>query len=173
MTPDEVFKLGKSEVARIKGEMKKIISDLNFDGSFSDFLEYLRTEKSFYAETPQDLLNHAAWLSMKAQEILPRYFTKLPSLPFTVKPVPDDIAPTYTTGRYSGGSFTGMRAGAYLVKTYNLPARPKYVLPSLTLHEAVPGHHLQISLAKELDLPKFRKNQYLSAFGEGWGLYAE
>ncbi len=173
MTPDEVFKLGKSEVARIKGEMKKIISDLNFDGSFSDFLEYLRTEKSFYAETPQDLLNHAAWLSMKAQEILPRYFTKLPSLPFTVKPVPDDIAPTYTTGRYSGGSFTGMRAGAYLVNTYNLPARPKYVLPSLTLHEAVPGHHLQISLAKELDLPKFRKNQYLSAFGEGWGLYAE
>ena len=133
--------------------MKKIISDLNFDGSFSDFLEYLRTEKSFYAETPQDLLNHAAWLSMKAQEILPRYFTKLPSLPFTVKPVPDDIAPTYTTGRYSGGSFTGMRAGAYLVNTYNLPARPKYVLPSLTLHEAVPGHHLQISLAKELDLP--------------------
>jgi len=173
MTPDEVFQLGKSEVERIKGEMKQIIADLKFEGDFSEFLEYLRTDERFYAETPQDLLNHAAWLSMKAQEILPRYFTKLSSLPFTVKPVPDDIAPTYTTGRYSGGSFTGMRAGTYLVNTYNLPARPKYVLPSLTLHEAVPGHHLQISLAKELDLPEFRKNQYLSAFGEGWGLYAE
>ncbi len=173
MTPEEVFELGKQEVTRIKGEMEQIINELEFEGNFSEFLQFLRTDERFYADTPQDLLNHAAWLSMKAQEILPRYFTILPSLPFTVKPVPDDIAPTYTTGRYSGGSFTGMRAGAYLVNTYNLPARPKYVLPSLTLHEAVPGHHLQISLAKELDLPKFRKNQYLSAFGEGWGLYAE
>ncbi len=173
MTPEEVFNLGNQEVARIKAEMLDIIKELEYPGSFSDFIEYLRTDPKFYAETPQELLNHAAWLSMKAQEILPRYFTTLPSLPFTVNPVPEDIAPTYTTGRYSGGSFAGRKAGEYWVNTYNLPARPMYVLPSLTLHEAVPGHHLQISLAKELDLPKFRKNQYLSAFGEGWGLYAE
>ena len=173
MTPEEVFELGNKEVKRIKAEMLQIIEALEYDGSFSDFIEHLRTDPKYYAQTPQELLNHAAWLSMKAQEILPRYFTTLPSLPFTVNPVPADIAPTYTTGRYSGGSFADRKAGEYWVNTYNLPARPKYVLPSLTLHEAVPGHHLQISLAKELELPKFRKTQYLSAFGEGWGLYAE
>ena len=120
MTPEEVFALGNQEVSRIKAEMMLIIEDLEYDGTFSDFIEYLRTDPKFYAETPQELLNHAAWLSMKAQEILPRYFTILPSLPFTVNPVPEDIAPTYTTGRYSGGSFTARKAGEYWVNTLSL-----------------------------------------------------
>lgn len=174
MTPQEIYDTGKREVARIRAEMQTIIDDLGYEGSFADFVKFLREDPQFYAETPQELLNHAAWLSMKAQEILPRYFNKLYRLPFTVKPVPAEIAPTYTTGRYSGGSHKDGRCGQYWVNTYNLPARPKYVLAALTLHEAVPGHHLQISLAKELeDLPKFRTTQYLSAYGEGWGLYSE
>jgi len=174
MTPQEVFDVGKSEVKRIKKEMQDIINGLEFQGDYSDFLEFLRTDPQFYVDTPGELLRHAAWLSKKAEEILPKYFNKLPSLPFTVSPVPDEIAPNYTTGRYSGGSMEQQRAGAFWVNTYNLPARPLYVLPALTLHEAVPGHHLQISLAKEIldSLPPFR-SAYLSAYGEGWGLYAE
>ncbi len=174
MTPQEVFDVGQSEVKRIRREMEQIIEDLNFEGSFSDFFEFLRTDPQFYAETPEELLQHAAWYSKKAEEILPKYFTHLPRLPFTVNPVPAAIAPNYTTGRYSGGSMENQRSGQYWVNTYDLPSRPIFVLPSLTLHEAVPGHHLQISIAQELKgLPKFRTNTYLSAFGEGWGLYSE
>ncbi len=174
MTPQEVYDLGKSEVSRIKSEMTAIIDKLDYNGSYADFLEYLRTDPQFYAETPEELLYYAAWLSKKAEAFLPRYFNKLPMLPYTVSPVPAEIAPNYTTGRYSGGSMDSQKAGAYWVNTYNLPARPLYVLPALTLHEAVPGHHLQISLANELkdSLPAFR-SQYLSAYGEGWGLYSE
>jgi uncharacterized protein (DUF885 family) len=174
MTPEEVFQKGQSEVARIRGEMQEIIDALGFKGTYADFLEFLRTDPQFYAKTPQELLNHAAWLSKKAEEILPRYFGKLPRLPFTVNPVPEAIAPTYTTGRYSPGSYKDHRAGQYWVNTYKLESRPLYVLPSLTLHEAVPGHHLQGSLAEEVeDVPSFRRNTYLSAYGEGWGLYSE
>jgi len=174
MSPKEVFDVGQNEVKRIRAEMEQIIKDLNFEGSFSDFFEFLRTDPQFYVETGEELLQLASWYSKKAEEILPRYFTRLPRLPFTVNPVPDAIAPNYTTGRYSGGSMKNQRSGQYWVNTYDLPSRPIFVLPSLTLHEAVPGHHLQISLAQELeDLPKFRTNTYLSAFGEGWGLYAE
>ena len=174
MTPQEVFDVGQSEVKRIRAEMEQIIEDLNFEGNFSDFFEFLRTDPQFYAETPEELLRHAAWFSKKAEEILPRYFTHLPRLPFTVNPVPAAIAPNYTTGRYSGGNMENQRSGQYWVNTYDLPSRPIFVLPSLTLHEAVPGHHLQISIAQELKgLPKFRTNTYLSAFGEGWGLYSE
>ena len=173
MTPDEVFETGHAEVKRIRAEMDAILEELNFEGSYADFLEFLRTDSQFYVETPQELLSHASWLSKKAEEILPKYFGKLPRLPFTVNPVPASIAPNYTTGRYSGGSMENQQAGQYWVNTYNLPSRPLFVLPALTLHEAVPGHHLQISLAKELkDLPDFRST-YLSAFGEGWGLYSE
>ena len=173
MTPEEVYATGLSEVKRIRGEMEAIITSLGFDGTYADFLEFLRTDQRFYPKTAEELLSHASWLSKKAEEILPKYFTKLPRLPFTVNPVPASIAPNYTTGRYSGGSMERQQAGQYWVNTYNLPSRPLFVLPALTLHEAVPGHHLQISLANELeDLPRFR-NTYLSAFGEGWGLYSE
>ena len=174
MTPKEVFDTGMSEVNRIRSEMEAIIQELQFEGTYAEFLDFLRTDSQFYVEDGDELLRHAAWLTTKAQGILPKYFTQLPTLPLTVNPVPAAIAPTYTTGRYSGGSFFGRKAGEYWVNTYNLPARPLYVLPALTLHEGVPGHHLQISLAAELkDLPEFRKRQYLSVYGEGWGLYCE
>ena len=159
---------------RIRAEMEKIIEDLAFEGGYAEFLEFLRTDEQFYAKTGDELLAKAAWYSKKAEEILPRYFGKLPRLPFTVNPVPAAIAPKYTGGRYSPGSMEDQRAGQYWVNTYNLPSRPLYVLPSLTLHEAVPGHHLQGALAQEIEgVPKFRTQTYLSAFGEGWALYTE
>jgi uncharacterized protein (DUF885 family) len=174
ITPDSVHQLGLEEVARIKKQMDSIIKEINYEGSFRQFLKFLRTDPQFYAKTPQELLNFAAWLSKKAEAGLPKLFNTLYSLPFTVAPVPDDIAPTYTGGRYVPGSWEQQRPGTYWVNTYKLESRPFYVLPSLTLHEAVPGHHLQGALAKELkDMSSFRKNYYISAFGEGWGLYSE
>lgn len=174
ITPDSIHLLGLQEVGRIKNSMFKIIKEIEFEGTFEDFLNFLRTDKQFYAKTPQELLNYAAWLSKKAEGHLPKLFNKLYSLPFTVSPVPDDIAPTYTTGRYAGGSWKQKRAGAYWVNTYKLDSRTLYTLPSLTLHEAVPGHHLQNALASEITgIPTFRNNYYISAFGEGWGLYSE
>jgi len=174
MTPDYVHLLGVQEVARIKNSMLAIIEETGFEGSFEDFLTFLRNDAQFYAKTPQELLNFAAWLSKKAEGELPKLFKKLYSLPFTVAPVPADIAPTYTGGRYAEGSWEQKRAGAFWVNTYKLDSRTLYTIPSLTLHEAVPGHHLQISIARELDgIPKFRNNYYISAFGEGWGLYSE
>jgi len=174
MTPQEVFETGQSEVKRIRAEMDEIIKVLNFDGSFADFLQFLRTDPQFYPKTAEELLYHAAWISKKAEEILPKYFIKLPRNPFTVNPVPKSIEANYTTGRYSPGSIKNQRAGQYWVNTYNLPSRKNYLLAALTLHEAVPGHHLQGSLAQELEnVPELRTNTYLSAFGEGWALYCE
>ncbi|MBL7843265.1 MAG: DUF885 domain-containing protein [Cyclobacteriaceae bacterium] len=174
LSPDSVHNLGLQEVARIRAAMEAIIQEVKFSGSFSDFLKFLRTDPQFYAKTPQELLNYAAWLSKRAEAQLPKLFNKLYTLPFTVEPVPDNIAPTYTGGRYVGGSWESKRTGIYWVNTYNLKSRTLYTLPALTLHEAVPGHHLQISLAAELkDIPRFRNQYYISAFGEGWGLYSE
>ncbi|HWA35827.1 MAG TPA: DUF885 domain-containing protein [Cyclobacteriaceae bacterium] len=175
LTPDSVHNLGLQEVARIRAAMDKIIVETNFKGSFSDFLKFLRTDPQFYAKTPQELLNYAAWLSKKAEGQLPKFFNKLYTLPFTVEPVPAAIAPTYTGGRYVGGSWESRRAGIYWVNTYDLKSRTLYTIPSLTVHEAVPGHHLQGALAAEIkkDLPAFRNSYYISAFGEGWGLYSE
>ncbi len=174
MTPEDVFETGQSEVKRIRAEMMDIIAELKFEGSFDDFLSYLRTDPQFYPKTAEELLYHAAWISKKAEEILPRYFIKLPRNPFTVNPVPKSIEANYTTGRYSPGSIENQRAGQYWVNTYNLPSRKNYLLPALTLHEAVPGHHLQGSIAQELeDVPPLRNSTYLSAFGEGWALYCE
>lgn len=175
LTPDSVHNLGLAEVARIRASMNKIIADLKFKGSFEDFLKFLRTDERFYAKTPQELLNYASWLSKKAEGQLPKFFNKLYTLPFTVEPVPAAIAPTYTSGRYVGGSWDSKRAGIYWVNTYDLKSRTLYTLPALTVHEAVPGHHLQGALAAEIknDLPAFRNRYYISAFGEGWGLYSE
>ncbi len=173
MSPEEVYETGEREVERILQEMQSILDSIQFKGNIQEFIFWLRNEPRFYARTPQEILDKAAWLSKKAEEFLPRYFGKLPRLPFTVNPVPEAIAPTYTSGRYSGGSMDQRRAGQYWVNTFKLESRPLYALPALTLHEAVPGHHLQISLAQELEgLPPFRKT-YLSAYGEGWGLYSE
>ncbi|MEP1033646.1 DUF885 domain-containing protein [Ekhidna sp.] len=174
ITPDSVYATGLSEVARIRKLMEWIIKDLQFEGSFAEFLQFLRTDPQFYPQSGQELLNRAAWLSKKAEGQLPMLFSKLYSLPFTVEPVPDAIAPKYTGGRYVGGSRSQNKPGIYWVNTYNLSSRTLYTLPALSLHEAVPGHHLQITLASELEgLPGFRSGYYISAFGEGWGLYSE
>ena len=173
ITPKEVFDIGMSEVKRIRGEMEQIIKEVEFDGSFEDFQVFLRTSPQFYAKTPEEILNKAAWITKQMEGELPKYFGKLPMMPLTVKPVPAAIAPNYTSGRYSEGSYENKKAGEYWVNTTKLESRPLYALPALSLHEGVPGHHTQIMLAAEMDLPDFRRDTYLSAFGEGWALYCE
>ena len=172
---DAIHQIGLDEVARIKNEMEKIILELEFQGSFSEFLDFLRTDPQFYATSPEQLLMIARDMAKRADEQLPRFFKTLPRKPYGVAAVPAAIAPKYTTGRYVGTSKNSVDPGYYWVNTYDLPSRPLYVLPSLTVHEAVPGHHLQGSLNLELgdSIPQFRKNTYLSAYGEGWGLYCE
>ncbi|QKX04332.1 DUF885 domain-containing protein [Aquimarina sp. TRL1] len=174
-TADDIHNIGLKEVTRIKSEMQKIIDSLEFKGSFSDFLTFLRTDEQFYAKTSRELLMIARDISKRADEQLPRFFKTLPRKPYGVAPVPASIAPKYTGGRYIGTSKNSTDPGYYWVNTYDLPSRTLYTLPSLTVHEAVPGHHLQGSLNNELgdSIPQFRKNLYLSAYGEGWGLYSE
>lgn len=173
MTPKEIHELGLKEVARIRSEMETVIAEVGFKGTFAEFVHFLRTDPQFYATTPEQLLKEAAYIAKKMDAQLPKLFHTLPRMPYGVAPVPAAIAPKYTTGRYSGSSRDD-QAGFYWVNTYALDKRPLYVLEALTLHEAVPGHHLQISLNAELeDLPSYRRNAYLSAFGEGWGLYSE
>ncbi len=173
MTPKEIHELGLQEVARIRAEMEAIIEKVGFKGSFADFVTFLRTDPQFYAKTPEALLKEASFIAKKIDAQLPKLFHTLPRRPYGVAPVPASIAPKYTTGRYAGAS-KDTEAGYYWVNTYALDKRPLYVLEALTLHEAVPGHHLQISLNEELDyLPEYRRNSYISAFGEGWGLYSE
>lgn len=173
-TADDIHNIGLAEVARIKSEMESIIKEVGFKGSFADFLTFLRTDKQFYATTGEALLKEARDIAKRIDAELPKYFKTLPRRPYGVIKVPDAIAPKYTGGRYSGPS-SETEPGYYLVNTYKLDSRPLYTLPSLTAHEAVPGHHLQGSLNMELgdSIPKFRKNLYLSAYGEGWALYTE
>lgn len=174
MSIKEIHDLGLSEVERIKSEMEEVVKAAGFKGSRREFIEFLRTDEQFYPKTPKELLMTAAYLSKKADGKLPALFGKLPRQPYTVEPVAPHLAPKYTGGRYSGAAINSSRAGEYWVNTYDLPSRPLYVMPSLTLHEAVPGHHLQGALTQELQgLPQFRQNMYISAFGEGWGLYSE
>ena len=172
---DEIHQIGLKEVARIKEEMIKIIQDLNFKGSFNEFFKFLRTDDQFYAKTPKELLMYARDISKRADEQLPRFFKTLPRKPYGVAPVPDAIAPKYTGGRYVGTSKNSTEPGYYWVNTYDLKSRTLYTIPALTVHEAVPGHHLQSALNNELgdSIPQFRRNLYLSAYGEGWGLYTE
>ena len=174
-SPEDIHQIGLNEVKRIKAEMENIIDELGFKGSFSDFLKFLRTDKQFYAKTPDELLMIARDIAKRADEQLPKFFKTLPRKPYGVAPVPDAIAPKYTGGRYVGSSKNSSEPGYYWVNTYDLPSRTLYTLPSLTVHEAVPGHHLQGALNNELgdSIPKFRRNLYLSAYGEGWGLYTE
>jgi len=173
MTPQQVHDIGVKEVARIRAEMQQVIDNTGFKGSFADFVQFLRTDKQFYVTTPNQLLKEAAYLSKKIDAQLPKLFKTLPRTPYGVEPVPAEIAPKYTTGRYSGGRAAG-EPGFYWVNTYALDRRPLYELEALTLHEAVPGHHLQVALANEQEsLPSYRRSFYTSAFGEGWGLYSE
>ena len=172
---EDIHQIGLKEVARIKEQMEQIISELEFEGSFSDFFNFLRTDEQFYAKTPEELLMIARDMAKRADAQLPRFFKTLPRKPYGVAPVPDAIAPKYTTGRYVGTEKNSTEPGYYWVNTYNLPSRTLYTMPALTVHEAVPGHHLQGSLNNELgdSIPQFRKDLYLSAYGEGWGLYSE
>jgi len=174
-TPKSIHEKGLEEVARIRKQMEDIVKEVNFKGDLKAFIAFLRTDPQFYATTPEELLKHARNIAKKLDEQLPRYFKTLPRKPYGVAPVPDAIAPKYTGGRYVGTSSESTDPGYYWVNTYNLPSRPLYVIPSLTAHEAVPGHHLQGALNNELpeSIPQFRRNLYLSAYGEGWGLYTE
>ncbi len=174
LTPEEVHQIGLREVDRIRVDMDAIIEEVEFAGSFADFLEFLRTDSRFYADSPEELLRQASFIAKRMDGKLPTLFKTLPRLPYGVAPVPDHLAPKYTGGRYVPPAEGSTEPGYYWVNTYNLPARPLYTLPALTLHEAVPGHHLQGALTRELvGLPEFRRHAYINAFGEGWGLYSE
>ncbi len=174
LTPAQIHQIGLAEVARIRGEMQKIIDELQFDGDFAAFLDFLRGDPQFYARSADELLAQAAWVAKRADGALPGYFGKLPRLPYGVQAVPDAIAPYYTAGRYVPPAQASSEPGWYWVNTHDLPSRPLYNLPALTLHEAVPGHHLQHALAIEHGgQPAFRRYSYISAYGEGWALYAE
>jgi len=174
LTAEQIHQIGLSEVDRISKEMQEVIRKVGFQGDFAAFLQFLRTDPRFYAKTPEELLMRASRIAKRVDGKLPSLFKTLPRMPYTVEPVPDSFAPKYTSGRYVDAPEGGTRAGIYWVNTYALESRPLYNLEALTLHESVPGHHLQNALAHELTgLPNFRRFYYLSAFGEGWGLYSE
>jgi uncharacterized protein (DUF885 family) len=165
-TPDEIHRLGLDEVAKLHAQMVAVMQETGFKGDFAAFQTMLRTEPRFYAKTPQELLERAAWIAKEFDGKAALYFGLLPRARFAILPVPDDIAPFYTSAR--GGN------GVYLVNTYDLPHRPLYSLTALTLHESAPGHAFQMPLALEdTTLPDFRRHGYISAYGEGWALYCE
>ncbi|HEX3944779.1 MAG TPA: DUF885 family protein [Rhizomicrobium sp.] len=166
LSPEEIHKIGLAEVAKLHAQMVEVMKQTGFKGDFPAFLHYLRTDPKFYAKTPQELLNRAAWIAKVFDGKASQYFGYLPRARFTIKPVPPDLAPFYTSGR--GG------LGVYLVNTYDLPHRPLYNLTALTLHESAPGHAFQIPIALEhKNQPEFRQHDYISAYGEGWAVYCE
>lgn len=174
MTPEQIHELGLSEVARIRAAMEREIAASGFHGDFASFLRFLRTDPQFYATSADDLVEKASEVAKRADGQLPRLFGTLPRLPYTIRVIPASQAEGSTTAYYNQGSPALGQAGVYWVNTTHLDQRPLYELPALTLHEAVPGHHLQISLAQEQgDLPYFRRTTFITAFVEGWGLYAE
>lgn len=174
LTPDQIHQIGVSEVARIRREMDATIAETGFKGGDSAFIAMLRKDPRFYATSREDLLEKAALIVSRIEDKLPRYFGTLPRLPLAVRPVPREIEDGYTTGRYFEGSPKLGIAGGYMVNTSHLDQRPLYELPALTLHEGVPGHHVQIALAQELTgVPAFRREADVTAFTEGWALYAE
>ncbi len=166
LDPDTIHQVGVDQVAKIHAEMVKTMQETGFKGSFPEFLHFLRTDPQFYAKTPDELLMRSAWVAKQVDGQLGKEFGRLPRQRFAIVPVPADIAPYYTSGR--GG------ASSYLVNTFDLPSRPLYNVAALTLHESAPGHSLQLALAAEQKgQPAFRREGYISAFGEGWGLYSE
>ena len=174
LTADQIHQIGLKEVARIREEMDEVIQEVGFEGNFAAFLHFLRTDPRFYPKTPEQLLKEASYIAKKMDGKLPTLFKTLPRLPYGVEPVPAPLAPKYTTGRYIGAPIGSTRPGYYWVNTHSLESRTLYTLEALTLHEAVPGHHLQNALRQELtELVAFRRFSSFNAFGEGWGLYSE
>jgi uncharacterized protein (DUF885 family) len=174
MSPDDIHRLGLNEVRRIREVMQQVIDELDFDGDFQDFLAFLRSDPRFYFEDPAELYEAYLATSKRIDPELVRLFGKLPRMPYGVKPIPESIAPDTTTAYYMGPAADGSRAGIYWVNLYQPEVRPKYEIEVLTVHEAMPGHHLQIALQQELgDIPDFRRFSGFTAFIEGWGLYSE
>ena len=174
ITPEEIHKIGLAEVKRIRGEMDDIIRRVEFDGDFAAFTKFLREDPQFYAETEEELLQAVAYTLKKMDGELPTLFGRLPRTPYGLRRVPDYIAPQTTAAYYQRPSGDGTRAGFYYMNVYNLKSRPLFTVAALSLHEAVPGHHLQLALQQEIEsLPNFRKFSGFTAFVEGWALYAE
>jgi uncharacterized protein (DUF885 family) len=174
LTADQIHDIGLAEVARIRGEMQKIIDSVGFKGNFTEFLEFLRTDPRFRYTDGESLQRAYEVMAKRIDPLLPQYFGRLPRMPYGIRPIPAESAPDTTTAYYQPPALDGRRAGFYYVNLYKPEERPTYEIPVLTIHEAVPGHHLQIALAQELgDLPKFRRNFEATAFVEGWALYSE
>ena len=172
LTPDEIHEIGLREIQRIRAEMEEIIDSVNWDGDFESFLNYLRTSPRFYYDNPDDLFDAYLIMSKTIDPLLPKLFNIFPRAPYGVIPIPAESAPFTTTAYYNSPS--PGRPGYFYANLYKPDSRPKYEIPVLTVHEAVPGHHFQISLAQELEnVPTFRKYQGITAFVEGWGLYSE
>lgn len=166
LAPDEIHQMGMEQVAKLQIQMQQVMRDSGFKGTFGQFLAFLRQDPQFYAKTPEELLMRTAWVAKQVDGQLGRYFDRLPRQRFAIKPVPAAIAPYYTSGR--GGP------DVYMVNTYDLKSRGLFNMPALTLHESMPGHALQLALAAEqTGQPIFRREDYISAYGEGWALYAE
>jgi len=173
-TPKEIHETGLSEVKRIHGEMDAVIAKTGFKGTFAEFVNFLRTDPRFYTTDPQQLMKETAFVLKQIDGQLPTLFKTLPRMPYGIKPIPDFMAPKTTTAYYERGAGDGTRAGCYRVNLYDLKSRPLYEIEALSLHEAVPGHHLQTAISMELpDVPMFRRYEWVTAFGEGWGLYSE
>ena len=172
LTPDEIHNIGLKEIERIRSEMEEIIELVNWDGDFNSFLNYLRTSPRFYYDNPDDLFDAYLIMSKTIDPLLPKLFNVFPRAPYGVIPIPSESAPFTTTAYYNSPS--PGRPGYFYANLYKPDSRPKYEIPVLTVHEAVPGHHFQISIAQELEnVPTFRKYQGITAFVEGWGLYSE
>ena len=174
MTPDDIHRLGLNEVKRIHDEMQLIIDEVEFDGDFQEFLTFLRTDPQFYYDDPDELYEAYLATCKRIDPELVKLFGKLPRMPYGVKPIPAATAPDTTTAYYSRPAADGSRAGTYWVNLYMPEVRPKYEIEVLSVHEAMPGHHLQLALQQELgNMPNFRRFSGFTAFVEGWGLYSE
>ena len=174
LTPEQIHEIGLAEVVRNRAEMQKVMDEVGFQGSLAGFFEFLRTDPQFYYRTGDELFRAYAYITKVIDPELPRLFGRLYRTPFGLRPIPETSAPNTTTAYYSGPSIDGTRPGYYYVNLYRPEVRPKYEMEVLTVHEAAPGHHLQIALAQEMgDLPKFRRTSSVTAYVEGWALYSE